>query len=116
MQLSEMCSKIQEISGTEVSVSPLCKLLSRYGFTRKRIQHVASQRNDNLQGKFIADVIFLNRDMLVWIDERGCNSKDCLRTYGHFICGERTVSRVLLVRGQRISVTVFILLLRKQIN
>lgn len=104
MQLSEMCSKVQEISGTEVSVSTLCKLLSRHGFTRKRIQHVASQRNDNLRGKFIADVTFFDRDMLVWIDESGCNSKDCLRTYGHSIRGERAISRVLLVRGQRISV------------
>ena len=104
MQLSELCSKVQEISGTEVSVSTLCRLLARYGFSRKRIQRVASLRNDDLRGKFMADVVSFNRDMLVWIDESGCNNKDCLRTYGHSIRGERAVSRHLLVRGRRISV------------
>ena len=103
LHLSEIAEKVREISGTVVSTSTLCRLLASHGFTRKKIQHVALQRRVDFRAKFMATVSLFRRDMFVWVDETGSDVKDMLRQYGYALCGERAVSRKLLVRGQRVS-------------
>ena len=103
LQLSEIASKVQEISGTVVSTSTLCKLLASYGMTRKKVQHVALQRCLDLRASFMANVFTFSKEMFVWVDETGSNMKDMLRKYGYALRGERAICHRLLVRGQRIS-------------
>ncbi len=51
----------------------------------------------------MATASLFKKDMFVWVDETGSNLKDMLRQYGYALCGERAVSRKMLIRGQRIS-------------
>ena len=103
MQLAEIRDKVEEISGTVVHVSTLCRLLAKHGFTRKKIQHVALQRRVDFRAEFIATASLFREDMFVWVDETGSKLKDMLRQYGYAIQGERATSHKLLVRGHTIS-------------
>ena len=103
LQLSEIASKVEEMSGTVVSTSMLCRLLASYGMTRKKVQHVALQRCLDLRASLVANVFTFSKEMFVWVDETGSNMKDMLRKYGYALRGERAVCPRLLVRGQRIS-------------
>lgn len=103
LQLSELVDKVEEISGTHVAQSTLCRLLAKYGFTRKTVQRVASQRSVDLRGAFIASVYNFTKDMFVYIDETGSKLKDMLRRYGYAMCGDRAENNTFLVRGQTIT-------------
>ena len=103
LQLSELVSKVQEITGITVHVSTICRLLAEHGFTRKKVQHVALQRRMDLRAAYMASVYMISEEMFVWVDESGSDSKDQLRKYGYALRGERAICRRLLVRGKRIS-------------
>ena len=92
LQLSEIASKVQEISGTVVSTLTLCKLLASYGMTRKKVQHVALRRCLDLGASFMANVFTFSKEMFVWVNETGSNIKDMLRKYGYALRGERAMS------------------------
>ncbi len=92
LHLSEIAEKVEEISGTTVSISTLCRLLARHGFTHKKIQHVALQRRVDFRASFMATASLFRKEMFMWVDETGSNLKDMLRLYGYALCGERTVS------------------------
>ena len=51
--LHEVQARICATTGTEVSVSTICKTLKRFGFSGKRISFVAAQRSDNLRARYI---------------------------------------------------------------
>ena len=103
LQLKEITSKVLQITGTSVSSSTLCRLLARFGFTRKKVQRIALQRSMAFRALFMANTIIFSQDKFVWVDETGCNFKDMLRKYGYAFSGERAAIQHLLVRGQRIS-------------
>ncbi len=77
LHLSE---KVDEISGTAVSISTLCRLLARHGFTHKKI---ALQRRVDFRASFMATASLFRKEMFVWVDETGSNLKDMLRLYGY---------------------------------
>ena len=52
---------------------------------------------------YVADIAHFPREMLVWVDETGCDKRDMLRKYGYAFRGDRAVCRRLLVRGRRVS-------------
>ena len=101
--LGELCSAIKEITNIQVSPSTLCRLLARYGLTRKKIQFVAAQRRLEYRADFIATISVFSKEMLVWVDETGCDKRDTLRKYGYSFRGERAVCQRLLARGNRVS-------------
>lgn len=103
LKLSEITKYVEEISGSVVSTSTICRLLANHGFTRKKIQHIALQRRVDFRGSFIANVSLFKKEMFVFVDETGSNLKSMLRQYGYALCGERAVSKKLVVRGQRIN-------------
>ena len=45
----EICEAVLETTGTEVSISTICRVLRKYGMTRKKIQSVAIQRSLHLR-------------------------------------------------------------------
>ena len=75
----------------------------QYGFSPKKIQHIALQRNLSQQASFIANISCYPKEMLVWVDETGCERRNLLRKYGYSFRGMRAECKRLLVRGTRIS-------------
>lgn len=103
MYLVEICAKIQELTGTTVSGSTVCRLLQKHGYTRKKIRQVAKQRCEELRGIFMARVFNYPREFLVWCDETGSDQRDQIRKFGYSLRGLTPVYHRYLLRGTRIS-------------
>ncbi len=101
--LHEVCQEVKECFGLVVSPSTICKLLKRYGVTRKKIRQVAKRRCNALRGAFMAQTFLFKRDMFVWADETGTDKRDQLRKYGYSLRGTRPIYHRLLHRGQRVN-------------
>ena len=52
--LHELRVVIQKATNVDVSIPTLCRLLKRYGMTRKKIQRIALQRSSILRAEFMA--------------------------------------------------------------
>ncbi len=78
--LTEVQSELFARLGTTVSLSTICRTLRYMGCTRQVIQHVALQRNDEMRAKFMAEVSAYDPSMLLWIDESGCDQRNCSYT------------------------------------
>ena len=98
LYLGEICTAIKDATGTVVVPRTICKLLGRYGFSPK-----ALQRNLYQQASFDANISCYPKEMLVWVDESGCEKRDLLRKYGYAFRGIRAECKRLLARGTRIS-------------
>jgi transposase len=105
LYLHEICPTIQEVTSISVSQATICRLLKRYGFSRKKVKqvHVALQRCHELRGAFMAQSSLFSRDQLVWVDETGSDAKDSVRKFGYAIRGCTPVTHRLLVRGRRVN-------------
>ena len=106
MYLSEMIAEIKTVTGVEVSSSTVCKLLKRYGITRKKIRQVAKQRCYQLRGFFMAQSFLYDYDMLVWIDETDSDKKNGMRKFGYELSGVTPVYHRLLTRGRRVNTII----------
>ena len=92
---------IQEVtSSISVSQATICRILKRYGFSRKKVKQVALQRCYELHGAFMAQCSLISRDQLVWVDETGSDAKDSVRKFGYAIRGCTPVTHQLLVRRE----------------
>lgn len=103
LYLGEACSKVNNLTGIQVSAATICRIIHRHGLTRKKIQQVALQRSSIYRGDYMAEMQFFNVDQLVWLDETGCDKRDHIRKMGYAMKGERPICKRLLHRGQRIS-------------
>ena len=102
--IEEVCKIIQSNLGKDVSTATICRLMRRYGITRKKIRQVAKQRCDRLRGAFMAQCfLFRSRNMFVWVDETGSDKRDNIRKYGYALRGVTPTYKRLLARGQRIN-------------
>ena len=100
LYLGELC---QQINGLEMSPATVCRLLKRYGMTRKKIRQVAKQRCHSLRGAFMAHCLLFRRDMFVWVDETGTNNRDHIRST---VRGMTPTCTRHLVRGKRTNAIV----------
>lgn len=50
-------------------------------------QHITLQRNDDCRARFMAEVSVYNPAMLVWVDESGCDKRNCVRKQAYSIRG-----------------------------
>ena len=50
MYLQEVCQAIQDLTFIQVSPATICRLLHRYGITRKKVKQAALQRCYQLRG------------------------------------------------------------------
>ena len=103
LYLHEICQTIQEVTSLSVSQATICRLLHRYGFTRKKVKQVALQRCNTLRGAFMAHCSLFSRDQLIWVDETGSNARDHARKFGYAIRGCTPITHRLLVRGERVN-------------
>ncbi len=88
----------------DVCPSTLCNFLKKSNFSRKKMQLVARQRDQELRVAFVRDVSLYAKQVLVFVDETGCDRRDALRKYGYGVRGKPVKCQKLLVRGERISV------------
>ena len=101
--LHEVCQEVKECFELTIAPSTICKLLKRYGITRKKIRQVARQRCNALRGAFMAQTFLFNQEMFVWVDETGTDKRDQLRKYGYALRGTTPVYHSFLSRGDRIN-------------
>jgi len=106
--LKEIQVQVEELTGTTVSESAICRYLQRCNFSRKKLNYVAAQRSEELRSKFVEDCSLYNRDMLVFLDESGCNRRHAMRRFGYALKGQRARDVRLLCRGRRISAIAMI--------
>ena len=101
LYFDEVSKHIVSLTNITVSPSTICRLLRRYGITRKRVRQVALQRNDVFRGTFMAHCSLFSRDKFVWLDETGSDNRDHIRKYGYALRGMRPVTHRFLSRGRR---------------
>ena len=71
-------------------------MLLSHGFSRKKIQHIALQRLLSQRAAYMADISLFSRNMLVWVDETGCDKRDMLRRYGYLSMRIQAVQALLV--------------------
>lgn len=101
--LYEVQRELYDQYGLDVSTSTICRTLRFMGCSRQRIQRIALQRSDECRARFMAEISMYDPEMLVWIDETGCDRRNSLRRYGYSIRGMPPRDYKLLVRGTRYS-------------
>ena len=103
LYLKEVCRDVGEIFHISVSQPTICRVLRRYGVTRKKIRQVALQRCESLRGAFMAQCLLFKRDTFVWVDETGSDRRNCVRKFGYALKGTRAVYQRHLSRGLRVN-------------
>ena len=99
----EIQRHLRLFTGTYVSESTICRVLKKNNFSRKKLRHVATQRNEYLRAQFQCDVSIYDPEMLLFIDETDTDRRSALRRFGYSLVGRRACSNSLLVRGKRYS-------------
>ena len=97
--LSELQQELLETTGTEVSLSAICKFLHKNGFTRHRLTKVALQRSEKDRQQYVSDVSVYNPEMYVFVDETGSDRRDAMRRFGYSLRGKPAKSQKLFVRA-----------------
>lgn len=85
MYLREVCHQVEEVFQKSISPPSICRLLMRYGMTRKKVQQVASQRSVYNRAAFLAQMTCYSSYQFVWVDEMGCDRRDHIRRFGYAI-------------------------------
>ena len=99
--LQELQDELFDIFGVLVSVSTICRTLKYMGCTKQAMHRVAVQRSDALRAQFIAEISVYDPDMLIWIDETGCDRRHSSRRFGYSIRGIPVCDQRIIVRGTR---------------
>ncbi len=103
MYLQELKQELIQVTGTNVSLSTVCRTLKRLGFSRKKLRHIAVQRSEERRLEFMEEMAYFNSDMLVWTDECGSDRRNEIRKYGYSLRGMTPVSYKFFSRGKRLS-------------
>ena len=62
------------------------KLSDSWG-SRRVIRHVALQRSDELRASFMAEITAYDPEMIIWIDESGCDRRNSMRKFNYTLKG-----------------------------
>ena len=98
--LIELQQHLNEVTGTTVHISTICRTVHRLGFTRKCLQHIALQRSDEKRAEFMAEISTFDPSTLIWVDETGFRRRNSVRAYGYSLRGMRATDYQLRV-GQK---------------
>ena len=94
--LSEIRAKLISKFGVSMDVAIICRTLKFMGCTRQVMQRIALQRSEEMRAKFMAEVSVYDPYMLLWIDESGCDQRNCKRKRGYSVRGMTPQSHCLL--------------------
>ena len=84
-----------------MSAPTICRVLARNGFTRKKSSKLPSSEMPPSEQHL--QLRSCHRNMLVWVDETGCDWRSHIRKFGYAFRGETPVYHHILHRGERIS-------------
>ena len=65
MYLGEMCHEIRKVVCVDVSPPTICRLLKKFGITRKKLSFIALQRCDVLRGAYMSQCLLFSKEMFV---------------------------------------------------
>ena len=74
--LNEISDKMFAKFGVLFAASTICKTLKFMGCSRQAMCRVARQRSDALRASFMAKVSIYDPNMLIWLDESGCDRRN----------------------------------------
>ena len=95
--LHELQRRVEETTSTSVTESAICRFLHRQNFSRKKLTKIASQRSEELREKFLIDCSAYEPEMLVFVDETGCDRCSAMRRFGYSLRGLFNDSMLLSV-------------------
>ena len=84
--LHELQRWVEEAS-TSVTESAICGFLHRQNFSHKKLTKIASPQSEELREKFLIDCSAYEPEMLVFVDETGCNRHSAMRRFGYSLRG-----------------------------
>ena len=87
----EIQRQLYDATGTWVHLSTICRAVHCLGFTRKRLQHIALQRSDDLRAQYMSEISLFDPCTLVWVDESGFRQRNSIRAYGYSLRGLRVI-------------------------
>jgi len=88
--LCEIQRHVETISGMMVSESAIFRFLQQNKFSHKKLHFVASQRSEEIRAKFIGDCSLYSVEMLVVLDESGCDKWHTMRKFGYALKGNNS--------------------------
>ena len=100
--LNEIKSEILQTLFIDISLSTICKFLSKNGFSCQKLYTTAVQQDQFQRQLYILDVSLYSTDMFIFVDETGANKRNALRKFAYSICGKPLRNHSLLIRGERI--------------
>lgn len=80
--LREIQSKVEHLTGSDLSLSTICHLLQKQHFSRKKMKLIATQRDEFTRAIYAAEVSLYNPEMFIFLDETGSDRRNALRKYG----------------------------------
>ena len=101
--LHEIQSELSSLLLIDVDISTISRFLCEAGFSRQKLKQVALQQDAFLRLQYISNMSVYTADMLVFVDETGCDRRNCLCKYGYSLRDKPALNHSLLVRGERIS-------------
>ena len=103
MYLNEIQAKLCDVIGTMVHESTICRTIHHLGFTRKKIEHIAFQRSDDLRAQFMSEISIFDPNTFIWVDG-GFRQRNSIRSYGYSLRGMRSEDHQLKLG--RLSINV----------
>ena len=88
-----------------VDVSTICRSLHKIGMSYQKIKHFSINRCEVKRARFWAEISNFDPNMIVWVDETGCEHRNSLRKHGYGIRGMPPQDFALKLRGKRYSAT-----------
>ena len=108
IKLREIKSEVNYLLQVELDESTICRFLHSQGLTRQKMRIVAKQRNYYERAMFEAEMSIYNPEMLIFLDETGCDRRNLLRCRAYSFRGKPAVSHKLLVRGKHMNAIAFV--------
>ena len=101
--LQELQNKLFRNTGVMASISTILRTIRRLGFTRKMLRHVVMQQDAIRRQEFMAEMMYISAEMIVWLDETGSDRRSASRKFGYHLRGMTPVDYMFKLRGKRYS-------------
>lgn len=105
LYLDELQTRLLSVRNINLSIATISRILTHYELTRKRLQRVASERDEELRVLWEADIAqYVDADVFVALDESAVDDKVIQRRFGRSLSGTPCVRRAAFLRGTRYSI------------
>ena len=74
-----------------ITESAVCRFLQCNNFSRRKLTNLAKERNELLRQCFMAQCEMYDPDMMVFVDETGCDRCSSMRKFGYALKGKHII-------------------------